>query len=119
MNIIISSLTILAVLLLRAVFQGKVSRRTISALWLMAAVRLCLPFVSFQVAVPLPVTLNNIVPDAAATEAIFSEDNEQSTGQDSPLSNLTPTENSETAGHENSFSPCAISRFSSISQPRL
>ena len=103
MNIILSSLTILAVLILRAVFQGKVSRRTISALWLIAAVRLCLPFVSFQVAVPLPVTLNNIVPDAAATEAIFSEDNEQSTGQDSPLSNLTPTEDHETAGHENKF----------------
>lgn len=103
MNIILSSLTILAVLILRAVFQGKVSRRAISALWLIAAVRLCLPFVSFQVAVPLPVTLNNIVPDAAATEAIFSEDNEQSTGQDSPLSNLTPTENPETAGYDNTF----------------
>ena len=103
MNIILSSLTIPAVLILRAVFQGKVSRRTISALWLIAAVRLCLPFVSFQVAVPLPVTLNNIVPDAAATEAIFSEDNEQSTGQDSPLSNLTPTENPETAGYDNTF----------------
>ncbi len=103
MNIILSSLTILAVLLLRAVFQGKVSRRAISALWLIAAVRLCLPFVSFQVSIPLPVTLNNIVPDAAATEAIFSEDNEQSTGQDSPLSNLTPTENPETAGYDNTF----------------
>ena len=103
MNIILSSLTILAVLILRAVFQGKVSRRAISALWLIAAVRLCLPFVSFQVAVPLPVTLNNIVPDAAATEAIFTADTEQSTGQDSPLSNLTPTENPETSGHENKF----------------
>ncbi len=103
MNIILSSLTILAVLILRAVFQGKVSRRAISALWLIAAVRLCLPFVSFQVSIPLPVTLNNIVPDAAATEAIFSEDNEQSTGQDSPLSNLTPTENPETAGYDNTF----------------
>ena len=103
MNIILSSLTILAVLLLRAVFQGKVSRRAVSALWLIAAVRLCLPFVTVQVDIPLPGTLNNIVPDAAATEAIFSEDNEQSTGQDSPLSNLTPTENPEKPGHENTF----------------
>ena len=103
MNIIISSLTILAVFLLRAIFHGKVSRRAISVLWLIAAVRLCLPFVSFQVAVPLPVTLNNIVPDAAATDAIFTADNEQSTGQDSILSNLTPTENHETAGHEDTF----------------
>ena len=103
MNIILSSLTILAVLILRAVFQGKVSRRAISALWLIAAVRLCLPFVSFQVAVPLPVTLNNIVPDAAAPDAIFTADTEQSTDQNSPLSNLTPTENPETAEYDNTF----------------
>ena len=103
MNIILSSLTILAVLLLRAVFQEKVSRRTISALWLIAAVKLCLPFVALQIAVPLPLTLNNLVPAAAATEAIFTADNEQSTGQDSPLSNLTPTGNPETAGYDNTF----------------
>ena len=108
MNIIISSLTILAVLLLRAVFQGKVSRRAISALWLIAAVKLCLPFVSFQVSIPLPVTLNNIVPDAAVPDAavpdvIFTADNEQSTDQNSTLQNLTPTENPEKPGHENTF----------------
>ena len=103
MNIILSSLTILAVLILRAVFQGKVSRRAISALWLIAAVRLCLPFVSFQVVVPLPVTLNNIVPDTTAPDAIFTADTEHSTGQDNTLSNLTPTEDPETAGHENKF----------------
>lgn len=103
MNIILSSLTILAVLLLRAVFQGKVSRRAISALWLIAAVRLCLPFVTVQVDIPLPGTLNNIVPDAAVPDVIFTADNEQSTDQNSTLQNLTPTENLEKPGHENTF----------------
>lgn len=103
MNILISSLTILAVLLLRLIFRGKVSRRAISALWLIATVRLCLPFVSFQVDIPLPVTLNNIVPDAAVPDAIFTADNNQSTVQDSTLQNPTPIENPEKSGHENTF----------------
>ena len=103
MNIIISSLTILAVLLLRAVFKGKVSRRAVSALWLIAAVRLCLPFVSFQFDIPLPVTLNNILPDAAVPDAIFTADNNRSAGQDSTLRNLSSTENPEKSGRENTF----------------
>lgn len=66
--LITSSVLILVIVLLRAVLKNRVSARLIYALWLVAVIRLVLPFEL----VPSPVSVMNAAPDAirAVSEAV-------------------------------------------------
>ena len=89
MNIIISSLTILAILLVRQIFREKVSRRFICALWLIAAVKLSLPFASVQVDIPLPVTMSEVLLDISAADRVSVPDSESDTANISTTPGIT------------------------------
>ena len=83
-TVITSSVLIIAILFIRFVFKGKISRRLQYGLWALVAIRLLLPF-SFSV--PAPVSVMNAIDTSKAEQFITGQSVNFQSNQSSPVLN--------------------------------
>ena len=87
--LITSSVLIVAIVIIRAVLKKRVSSRLIYALWLVAALRLMLPFSL----APSPVSVMNAAPEAISALVVDAEDSGVTPGEAELASDPAPVVN--------------------------